>query len=108
MFNTNEDTKIIAEENKQLRKKNKYSQREIDEINAEKEELARKYIEILEEKSNGFNEYLKYQELYNDAYTTVKAQKREIAELKEEIKQLTEEIEKINNSKSKKGGKNEK
>lgn len=86
----------IEEENRQLRRKNKYSKKEIDNINAEKNELAKKYIEILEEKSQKFNDYLKYQEMYGEAYATIKAQKKEIAELKEEIKELSEEIERLN------------
>lgn len=86
----------IEEENRQLRRKNKYTKKEIDNINAEKNELAKKYIEILEEKSQKFNDYLKYQEMYGEAYATIKAQKKEIAELKEEIKELSEEIEKLN------------
>ena len=81
----------IEEENKQLRKKNKYNKKEIDEINSEKEELARKYIDILEEKANGFDQYLKYFNLCEDQSITIKSQKKEIAELKEKIKELTEE-----------------
>jgi len=86
----------IEEENRQLRKKNKYSKKEIDNINAEKNELARKYIEILEEKSEKFNDYIKYQDLYGEAYATIKAQKKEIAELKEEIRELDDEITRLN------------
>lgn len=64
-----------------------------------------KYIEILEEKSKGFDQYLYYHDLYAETYTLTKEQKKEIAELKSEIRRLNEELEK---RKPKRSGKNAK
>ena len=88
-FNKNED--IIEEENEQLRKKHKYSLKEINSITKEKDELSKKYIDLLEEKTKGFDKYLEYKTLYEQNYEIVKSQKKEIAVLKEDIKRLEEE-----------------
>ena len=102
IFSRDSDKDNILEENRQLKVKRKYASKELDRLKEEKEEITAKYIELLEEKSKGFNQYLYYHDLYAETYTTNKEQKKEIAELKSEVKYLKEELEKKN--KSKKGG----
>ncbi|MGN0967037.1 MAG: hypothetical protein ACI4OP_05610 [Candidatus Coprovivens sp.] len=102
LFSRDTDKDNILEENKQLKVKRKHTYKEMERIKAEKDELMAKYIEILEEKSKGFDQYLYYHDLYAETYTLTKEQKKEIAELKSEIKRLNEELEK---RKPKRGGK---
>ena len=104
IFSRDSDKDNILEENRQLKVKRKHTYKEMEKIKAEKDELMAKYIEILEEKSKGFDQYLYYHDLYAETYTLAKEQKKEIAELKSEVKRLNEELEK---KKQKRGGKNE-
>lgn len=103
LFSRDTDKDNILEENKQLKVKRKHTYKEMEKIKAEKDELMAKYIEILEEKSKGFDQYLYYHDLYAETYTLTKEQKKEIAELKSEIRRLNEELEK---RKPKRGDKN--
>lgn len=105
IFSRDSDKDNILEENRQLKVKRKHTYKEMEKIKAEKDELMAKYIEILEEKSKGFDQYLYYHNLYAETYTLAKEQKKEIAELKSEVKRLNEELEK---KKTKRGGKNAK
>ena len=105
IFSRDSDKDDILEENRQLKVKRKHTYKEMEKIKAEKDELMAKYIEILEEKSKGFDQYLYYHDLYAETYTLAKEQKKEIAELKSEVKRLNEELEK---KKAKRGGKNAK
>lgn len=102
LFSRDTDKDNILEENKQLKVKRKHTYKEMEKIKAEKDELMAKYIEILEEKSKGFDQYLYYHDLYAETYALTKEQKKEIAELKSEIRKLNEELEK---RKPKRGGK---
>ena len=102
LFSRNTDKEDILEENRQLKVKRKHIYKEMEKIKEEKDELMAKYIELLEEKSKGFNQYLYYHDLYAETYTLTKEQKKEIAELKSEVKRLNEELEK---RKPKRGGK---
>lgn len=102
IFSKDSDKNNILEENRQLKVKRKHTYKEMEKIKAEKDELMAKYIEILEEKSKGFDQYLYYHDLYAETYTLTKEQKKEIAELKSEIRILNEELEK---RKPKRGGK---
>lgn len=106
IFGKDSEKDNILEENRQLKAKRKHTSRELDKIREEKDELATKYINLLEEKAKGFDQYLYYHDLYAETQTVNKEQKKEIAELKCEIRRLNEELD--NNSKSKKGGKNAK
>lgn len=105
IFSRDSDKDNILEENRQLKVKRKHTYKEMEKIKAEKDELMAKYIEILEEKSKGFDQYLYYHDLYAETYTLAKEQKKEIAELKSEVKRLNEELEK---KKTKRGGKSAK
>ena len=99
------DENIILEENMQLRKKRKYDKEDYKKLKGEYDDVVKKYISLLEEKSKGFDQYLYYHDLYAETYTLTKEQKKEIAELKSEVKRLNEELEK---KKAKRGGKNAK
>lgn len=105
IFSRDSDKDNILEENRQLKVKRKHTYKEMEKIKEEKDEIMAKYIELLEEKSKGFDQYLYYHDLYAETYTLAKEQKKEIAELKSEVKRLNEELEK---KKAKKGGKNAK
>ena len=105
IFSIDSDKDNILEENRQLKVKRKHTYKEMEKIKEEKDEMMAKYIELLEEKSKGFDQYLYYHDLYAETYTLTKEQKKEIAELKSEVKRLNEELEK---KKAKRGGKNAK
>ena len=90
IFRKSED--ITEKENKNLRRRNKRVQKEIDNLNEEKLELSNKYIALLEEKAKGFDQYIHYQELYGMEHELVKEQKKEIADLKTELKKAKENI----------------
>ena len=99
------DENIILEENKQLRKKRKYDKEDYKKLKGEYDDVVKKYISLLEEKSKGFDQYLYYHDLYAKKKTKTKEQKKEIAKLKSEVKRLNEQLEK---KKTKRGGKNAK
>ena len=105
IFSRDSDKDNILEENRQLKVKRRHTYKEMEKIKEEKDEMMAKYIELLEEKSKGFDQYLYYHDLYAETYTLTKEQQKEIAELKSEVKRLNEELEK---KKAKKGGKNAK
>ena len=105
IFSIDSDKDNILEENRQLKAKRSHTHKEMEKIKEEKDEMMAKYIELLEEKSKGFDQYLYYHDLYAETYTLTKEQKKEIAELKSEVKRLNEELEK---KKAKRGGKNAK
>ena len=105
IFSRDSDKDNILEENRQLKVKRKHTYKEMEKIKEEKDEIMAKYIELLEEKSKGFDQYLYYHDLYAETYTLTKEQKKEIAELKSEVKRLNEELEK---KKAKRGDKNAK
>ena len=94
IFSIDSDKDNILEENRQLKVKRKHTYKEMEKIKEEKDEIMAKYIELLEEKSKGFDQYLYYHDLYAETYTLTKEQKKEIAELKSEVKRLNEELEK--------------
>ena len=105
IFSRDSDKDNILEENRQIKAKRRHTHKEMEKIKEEKDEMMAKYIELLEEKSKGFDQYLYYHDLYAETYTLTKEQKKEIAELKSEVKRLNEELEK---KKAKRGGKNAK
>ena len=105
IFSRDSDKDNILEENRQLKAKRRHTHKEMEKIKEEKDEMMAKYIELLEEKSKGFDQYLHYHDLYAKTYALAKEQKKEIAELKSEVKRLNEELEK---KKPKRSGKNAK
>jgi len=83
------DNKEIAEENSRIRRGKKAVERELLETEEKLEEITDKYILLLEEKGEGFNQYIHYHDLCVELNDTVKKNKKEMADLKNEIKQLT-------------------
>lgn len=77
--NLEEEKDKICKGKKQVEEENIDLQREIKEIQA-------KYITILEEKSNRFDAYLKYQHQAEDLADKNRQLKREVAQLKEECR----------------------
>ena len=102
IFNRDSDKDNILEENKQLKVKRKHTQKELDETKEKLEDITNKYIEILEEKAKGFDQYLYYQDLYGETYTQMKEYKKELAEVKMQLKSAQEELEKKSKRKGKK------
>lgn len=100
IFSVDNDKDNILKENRRLKAKTKNAHKKMEEMEEEKDEMTTKYIELLEEKSKGFDQYLHYHDLYAKTYALVKEQKKEIADLKSEVKRLNEELEK---KKQKKG-----
>ena len=100
-----EDEDTILEENKQLKKKRKHDKEDYKNLREEYDDVVKKYISLLEEKSKGFDQYLYYHDLYAETYTLTKEQKKEIAEIKSEGKRWNEGVEK---KKPKRSGKNAK
>lgn len=84
------DIEAILNENEQLRKKREHDKIDIQELQEEHDEIVKKYIELLEEKGRGFDQYIYYHDLYADAYNTIKKLKKENAELKTEVRTLKE------------------
>lgn len=84
------DIEAILNENEQLRKKREHDKIDIQELQEEHDEIVKKYIELLEEKGKGFDQYIYYHDLYADAYSTIKKLKKENAELKAEVRALEE------------------
>lgn len=99
IFGKDSDKNNILEENRQLKIKRKHTSKELDKIREERDELANKYIQLLEEKAKGFDQYLYYHDLYASVQSLNKEQKKEIAELKNEIKKLNDSLEKKNKPK---------
>ena len=104
IFSIDNDKNNILKENRRLKAKTKNAHKKMEEMEEEKDEMMTKYIELLEEKSKGFDQYWHYHDLYAKTYALAKEQKKEIADLKSEVKRLNEELEK---KKQKRGGKNE-
>lgn len=77
---------VIAKENEKMRKGKKAVEIELD-------DYKNKYIKILEEKGEGFNQFQKYLGLYEEYYNLAKENKKEIAELKADIRHNTNAIE---------------
>ncbi len=90
-----QDNDESEKENRQLRQRCKNVQKENKDVQNQMFELQAKYIALLEEKGEGFNQYLKYYELYESEHNLSKEQKKEIATLKEQIKDITAQKEEM-------------
>lgn len=95
------DEDIILEENKQLRKKRKHDKEDYEKLKEEYDDVVKKYINLLEEKGKGFDQYIHYHDLYGETYNLTKEQKKEIAELKMENRTLNETLEEVQSTLSK-------
>lgn len=72
-------------ENEKIKKNKKAIEKELQEEKLKNEELKNKYIELLEEKANGFDKYIHYEEECIKLAEEKRQMKKEIAELKENL-----------------------
>ena len=85
-----EENKTMDEENKQMKKKIKTSKKVIDDITKEKDAYKDKYISILEEKGEAFDQYLFWKNKYDEKEESEKLLRKDIIDLKKEIKDYNE------------------
>ena len=79
----NKDRIELIKENEKIRRHKKNVEKELEEQKLANEELKDKYIALLEEKCDGFNKYLHYEEEAKKYADKVRELKRELAEEKE-------------------------
>jgi uncharacterized protein (DUF3084 family) len=79
-----------------MKKTKRIIEKDYTDLQTEMAELQKKYISLLEEKGEGFNQFIKYLDLCKEQEIQLKENKKEIADLKSEVKDLTNEVEKIN------------
>lgn len=83
----------LEQENRLLRKYKKTTEKEYVVLKDDYDDLLKKYTALLEEKGEGFNQFLKYLGLYEEYYNLAKENKKEIAELKADIRRESNVIE---------------
>lgn len=79
----NKDRIELIKENEKIRRHKKNIEKELEQQLLSHEELKDKYIALLEEKCDGFNKYLHYEEEAKKYADKVRELKRELAEEKE-------------------------
>lgn len=79
----NRDRIALVKENEKIRRHKKSVEKELEEQKLANEELKDKYIAVLEEKCNGFDKYLYYEEEAKKYADKVRELKKELAEAKE-------------------------
>ena len=79
----------------QPQKKYRKRDKEIEDLENEIRELTQKYMALLEEKAEGFNQYLYYHDKYAEAYNQLKEQKKEMANLKIELKEANKTVDEL-------------
>ena len=79
----NRDRIALVKENEKIRRHKKNVEKELEEQKLANEELKDKYIAVLEEKCDGFDKYLYYEEEAKKYADKVRELKRELAEAKE-------------------------
>ena len=82
----NEGEKNIKIENKQMRKKIKSHKAALKDAIGERDLIREKYIAILEEKGEGFNQYLFWQNKANESEADEKEARKELADSRKDIK----------------------
>lgn len=92
-----ESEKNIEIENKQMRKKIKSHKNALKEAIDERDLIREKYIAILEEKGEGFNQYLFWQNRANETEVEERELRKEIADLKKDLKDYNEIVGKLFN-----------
>lgn len=88
-----------AIENRQMKKKIKASKKVLSDITAERDLIREKYIAILEEKGEGFNQYLFWQNKANESEAEERELRREINDLKKDLKDYSEVVGRLFNKK---------
>ena len=79
----NRDRIALVKENEKIRRHKKNIEKELEEQKLANEELKDKYIAVLEEKCDGFDKYLYYEEEAKKYADKVRELKKELAEAKE-------------------------
>jgi hypothetical protein len=79
----NKDRVALVKENEKIRRHKKNIERELEEQKLANEEVKDKYIALLEEKCDGFNKYLHYEEEAKKYADKWRELKKELAEAKE-------------------------
>lgn len=79
----NRDRIALVKENEKIRRHKKDVEKELEEQKLANEELKDKYIAVLEEKCDGFDKYLYYEEEAKKHADKVRELKKELAEAKE-------------------------
>ena len=79
----NRDRIALVKENEKIRRHKKNVEKELEEQKLANEELKDKYIALLEEKCDGFDKYLHYEEEAKKYADKWKETKRELAEERE-------------------------
>ena len=79
----NKDRIELVKENEKIRRHKKSIEKELEEQILANEDLKNKYIALLEEKCDGFNKYLYYEEEAKKYADKVRELKKELAEAKE-------------------------
>lgn len=92
-----EGSKNIDIENKQMKKKTSFFKKTLKETKKELEETKNKYISLLEEKGEGFNQYIFWENKFNEEEIEVKEIKKEIADLKKDFKEYNGVIKRLMN-----------
>ena len=99
LFDRFKDNEDLADEIGQLRKKVKFTSKEYFAMENSRDEYRDKYEKLLEEKSEKFDRYLYYYDLYAEATEKIKNFKKENAKMNTEgrkkddfIEELQEEI----------------
>ena len=95
----NEGEKNIEIENKQMRKKIKSHKAALKDIIEERDLIREKYIAILEEKGEGFNQYLLWQNKANESEAEEKELRKEINDIKKDLKDFNEVVGRLFNKK---------
>ena len=93
----NEGEKNIEIENKQMRKKIKSHKTALKDAIGERDLIREKYIAILEEKGEGFNQYLFWQNKANETGAEERELRKEINDIKKDLKDFSEIIGKLFN-----------
>ena len=83
----------ITSENKQMRKKTANLKKTLEEVTNERDSYRDKYIALLEEKGEGFSQYLYWQNKANEAEADEKEIRKELSDLKSDYKKDMKDFE---------------
>lgn len=94
-----EDETNTIVENKQMKKKIKAHKKVLKDVIEERDLIREKYIAILEEKGEGFNQYLLWQNKANESEAEEKELRKEINDIKKDLKDFNEVVGRLFNKK---------
>ncbi|MBQ3474560.1 MAG: hypothetical protein IJH20_00090 [Bacilli bacterium] len=96
-FIENEPSKNEKLEEKQTKKKLKTAKAQLKEVTEDRDLLRDKYIALLEEKGDGFNQYLAYQNKANKAEADAEEARKCTADIKKDLKDYDNIIKRLFN-----------